>query len=115
MKALDGWYPYLKGVEESIYILESDVANATKRKLELEKEIADKIKAGNDVLEMDKKKSAKILGDAELLLQQAHEIYIELYKAKVSKIIPPPSYADTLAAKSKATQEKIEKHKEAVA
>ena len=115
MKALEGWYPYIKGIEESIYFLEGDIENLMARKSVLSKEIADMIKAGNDVLEMDKKKSAKLLGDAEVLLKQAHEIYLELYKAKVSKIVPPASYGDSLMAKAKTVQEDIKKKQEAVA
>ena len=115
MKALEGWYPYIKGIEESIYFLEGDIENLTARKTVLSKEIADMIKAGNDILEMDKKKSVKMLGDAEVLLKQAHEIYLELYKAKVSKIVPPPAYGDSLMSKAKTIQEDIKKKQEAVA
>ena len=115
MKALEGWYPYLKGIEESINFLEGDVENLSKRKKVVEQEIADMVKAGNDVLEMDKKKAQKILGDAELLLSQAREIYTEVYKAKISKVVPPQSYLDEKLAKGDVVKAEIKKKKEAVA
>lgn len=114
MKALEAFYPFVKNAEEQISMLESDLLNKSDRSKKLDSEIAEKIKTSDALLAADKKKTKDKLDQAELLLQNAQEIYFELYKAKVTRIIPPAEYGDKLSAKAAEVSSKVKKAREGV-
>lgn len=94
MRALEGFYPFVKNAEEQIGLLEGDVANLTVKKKGLENEISEQIKKADMLIALDKKKTKDALANAELLLEETQRIYFELYKAKVTKICPPAGYVE---------------------
>ena len=114
MKALENWQPFLKGIEETISMLEGDVENLTLKKKNLETQINEQIKASDAVIRMDKDKVAKHLVEAEFYLKNATEIYLELYKMKATKLVAPESYAEKLIGKSDDLKDKIQKKKEEI-
>ena len=114
MKALEGFYPFVKNAEEQISILEGDVANLTQRKTSLDGELAEKIKMADQLIALQNKKSKEKLEAAEMLLENAQTLYFELYKANVTKIVPPVAYADTLMKKAGEVSVKVKKEKEAL-
>ena len=107
MKALDAFYPFVKNAEEQISILEGDVSNLTERKKNLDAEILEKIKRSDLLLVLDQKKTKEKLEAAEALFQNAQEIYYELYKAKITKILPPAEYGEKLNAKAEEMGKKV--------
>lgn len=111
MKALEDFYPFVKNAEQRVSMLESDVANLTERKRNLEKEISDQIKQADSLIMVDKKRTKEKLDQAEKMLEEAQAIFYELYKAKTTKIVPPPEYGDMLDEKAKVLKGKV---KEAV-
>ena len=114
MKALEGFYPFVKNAEEQISLLEGDVAQLMEKRKNLSAEISEAIEKSDMLLAMDKKKTKEKLETAELLLEQAQALYLELYRAQVTKIVPPVAYADSVMAKAKDTHEKIKKEKASV-
>ena len=112
MKALEAFYPFVKNAEEQIGMLEGDVANLTERKKTLDAELSKKIKDADMLIALDKKTSKEKLENANLLLENAQALYLELYKAQIIKIIPPVIYADGLMSKAKDMKTKV---KEALA
>ena len=112
MKALEAFYPFVKNAEEQIGMLEGDVANLTERKKTLDAELSKKIKDADMLIALDKKTIKEKLENANLLLENAQALYLELYKAQITKIIPPVTYADGLMSKAKDMKTKV---KEALA
>ena len=112
MKALEAFYPFVKNAEEQIGMLEGDVANLTERKKTLDAELSKKIKDADMLIALDKKTIKEKLENANLLLENAQALYLELYKAQIIKIIPPVIYADGLMSKAKDMKTKV---KEALA
>ena len=107
MKALEAFYPFVKNAEEQIGMLESDVSNLTERKKTLDAELSKKIKDADMLIALDKKTSKEKLENANLLLENAQALYLELYKAQITKIIPPITYADGLMSKAKDMKTKV--------
>ena len=108
MKALEGFYPFVKNAEEQISILEGDVENLTQRKKSLDSDIAEKIKKADMILALDHKKTKEKLDAADALLESAQAIYFELYKAQITKICPPKSYVEEkILPKIEDTKKKI--------
>ena len=107
MKALEAFYPFVKNAEEQIGMLESDVSNLTERKKTLDAELSKKIKDADMLIALDKKTSKEKLENANLLLENAQALYLELYKAQITKIIPPITYADGLMSKAKDMKAKV--------
>ena len=107
MKALDAFSPFAKNAEEQISMLEGDVMNLTERKKNLDAEILEKIKRSDQLLLLDQKKTKEKLEAAEALFQSAQENYYELYKAKITKILPPVEYGEKLNAKAEELGKKV--------
>lgn len=114
MRALEAFYPFVKQAEEQISMLEGDLDNLTARKKNLDNELAEKIKQCDMLIALDKKKIAEKLAEADMFAKHAQELYFELYKAKTTRIVPPPEYGDKLAAKVDDLSKKVKKEKEAV-
>ena len=113
MKALDAFYPFVKNAEERISMLEGDLANLSEKKKGLENELSQKIKQADELLAADKKRVQDKLDNATLLCDQAQELYFELYRAKVTKILPPASFVEEkVVPKIKDMASKVKEAKE---
>ena len=113
MKALEAFYPFVKNAEEQIGMLEGDVANLTERKKTLDAELSKKIKDADMLIALDKKTSKEKLENANLLLENAQALYLELYKAQITKICPPQAYVEEkVLPQINTAREKIRKAKE---
>lgn len=113
MKALEAFYPFVKNAEERISMLEGDLANLSEKKKNLEIELNGKIKEADGLIAADKKRVQDKLDTATLLCDQAQELYFELYRAKVTKILPPSSFVEEkIVPKIKDVASKVKEAKE---
>lgn len=109
--ALDEFTPAIKNLEDQVQVLEGRVDNLNIRKQALDGEIKDKIVKSDQVLAMDKFQAKSNLENAERLLKEANEIYLQLYKAKATQNIPSKEEGAKILEKLQSKHAEVAKEK----